>query len=304
MNKYRVLLVGGAGTLGSDILSSDLPNFTFFIIDDFKESTLTEIEVSKYCEYKNANVADYVAVQEVFFKFKPNVVIYLATTVSNDQNRALESNILGLKNVIIEATNKDFPHIIYIQSFLTRETNQAITEKTPKVTHDSYSTWKLAGEFLLSSYHGKKTTIILSSVISPLISVGAIPAFTKKILDVDPITITNTSRDYLDPQSFVDALEIVITKDLKFSEIVIGSGVEIATEEILRRVSLGLGIDSDKLKFAVIDPKPSDPNRVTLDSSLFQESTDWKPGLSLQEQIDKIIENLKFKKEFSVRLHH
>ena len=209
MNNYRVLLVGGAGTLGSDILTSNLPNFTFFVVDDFKESTLTEIEVAKYCNYKNANAADYVAVQEVFLKFKPNVVIYLATTVSNDQNRALESNVLGLKNVITEATTNNFPHVIYIQSFLTRETNQPITEKTPKAAHDSYSTWKLAGEILLSSYQGKKTTIILSSVISPLISVGAIPAFAKKILANDPITITKTSRDYLDPQSFIDDLALL-----------------------------------------------------------------------------------------------
>jgi len=304
LQKYRVLLIGGAGTLGSDILSSNLPNFTFFVIDDFKESTLTEIEVSKYCEYKNANVADYVAVQEVFFKFKPNVVIYLATTVSNDQNRALESNVLGLKNVIIEATNNDFPHVIYIQSFLTRETNQPITEKTPKAAHDSYSTWKLAGEFLLSSYHGKKTTIILSSVISPLISVGAIPAFVRKISNNQPITITKTSRDYLNPQSFIDALEIVMKGDLDISEIVVGSGFEITTEEILSQVSFRLGIGSDKLKFAITDPEPSDPKRVVLDSSLFQELTDWKPGLALEIQINKIIDNLKLKKEFSVRLHH
>jgi nucleoside-diphosphate-sugar epimerase len=304
LEKYRVLLVGGAGTLGSDILASNLPNFTFFVIDDFKESTLTEIEVSKYCEYKKANVADRMAVQEIFLKFKPNVVIYLATTVSNDQNRALESNVLGVNNVVMEASTNNFPHVIYIQSFLTRETAQPINEKTPKVAHDSYSTWKLAGEFLLSSYHGKKTTIILSSVISPLISVGAIPAFVKKILSNDPITITKTSRDYLNPQSFIDALEIIIVDKLEISEIVIGSGIEITTEEILSQVSLGLGIGSDKLKFAVIDPKPNDPRRVTLDSSLFQELTDWKPGLALEKQINKIIDNLKLKKEFSVRLHH
>ncbi len=304
MEKYRVLLVGGAGTLGSDILASNLPNFTFFVIDDFKESTLTEIEVSKYCEYKNANAADRVAVQEVFLKFKPNVVIYLATTVSNDQNRALESNVLGLKNVITESTTNNFPHVIYIQSFLTRETNQPITEKSSKVAHDSYSTWKLAGELLLSSYQGKNTTIILSSVISPLISVGAIPAFVKKILVNDPITITKTSRDYLDPQSFIDALEIVMTDDLDISEIVVGSGIEITTEEILSQISLVFGIGIDKLKFTVVDPKPSDPISVTLDSSLFQELTDWKPGLALDKLINKIIDNLKLKKEFSVRLHH
>ena len=304
MNNNRVLLVGGAGTLGSDILASNLSNFTFFVIDDFKESTLTEIEVAKYCDYKNANAADYVSVQEVFLKFKPNVVIYLATTVSNDQNRALESNVLGFNNVVTEATTNNFPHIIYIQSFLTRETTQPINEKTPTVTRDSYSTWKLAGEFLLSSYHGKKTTIILSSVISPLISVGAIPAFAKKILANEPITITKTSRDYLDPQSFIDALQIVMKDNLDISEIVIGSGIEITTEEILSQVCLGLGISSDKLKFTVIDPRPSDPKRITLDSSLFQELTGWRPGLALEKQISKIIDNLKLKKEFSVRLHH
>ena len=304
MKNYRVLLVGGAGTLGSDILASNLSNFTFFVIDDFKESTLTEIEVAKYCDYKNANAADYVSVQEVFLKFKPNVVIYLATTVSNDQNRALESNVLGFNNVVTEATTNNFPHIIYIQSFLTRETTQPINEKTPTVTRDSYSTWKLAGEFLLSSYHGKKTTIILSSVISPLISVGAIPAFAKKILANEPITITKTSRDYLDPQSFIDALQIVMKDNLDISEIVIGSGIEITTEEILSQVCLGLGTSSDKLKFTVIDPRPSDPKRITLDSSLFQELTGWRPGLALEKQISKIIDNLKLKKEFSVRLHH
>ena len=304
MKKYRVLLVGGAGTLGSDILSSNLPNFTFFVIDDFKEATLTEIEVSKYCEYKNGNAADYEAVREVFLNFKPNIVIYLATTLSNDQNRALESNVLGLKNVITEASIDDLPHLIYIQSFLTRETLSPINEKTPVAAHDSYSTWKLAGELLLSSYHGKKTTIILSSIISPLISVGAIPAFIKKILAFDPITITKTSRDYLDPQSFIDALEIIIGNDLEISEVVIGSGIEISTEEILRQVSLGLNIESDKLEFILIDPRPSDPKRIILDSKLFQELTGWQPSLTLDRQMNKIIESLKLKKEVEVRLHH
>ena len=128
--------------------------------------------------------------------------------------------------------------------------------------------------------------------------------FAKKVLSNDPITITKTSRDYLDPQSFIDALEIVIIGDLEISEIVIGSGVEITTEEIFRQVLLGLGIDPNKLKFAVTDPKPSDPKKVTLDSSLFQELTNWKPSLALDKQISRIINNLKLEKEFSVRLHH
>ncbi len=303
MEKYRVLLVGGAGTLGSDILSSNLPNFTFFVIDDFKESTLTEIEVSKCCEYKNANAADRMAVHDVFVEFKPNVVIYLATTISNDQNRALESNVLGVKNIIEEASKDNNPHIIYIQSFLTREHLKPITEKTPVLTHDSYSTWKLTGELLLTTYTGRKTTVILSSVISPLISVGAIPAFIERISTDQQVKVTNTSRDYLDPASFIRSLEILITSNIGVEQVVIGSGRVTNTEEILKIVSKCLGIKIEDLKFEIIEPKSSDPVKIILDSSFFQSVTNWTPKFDLDDQINKVVNNF-LAREVTVRLHH
>jgi nucleoside-diphosphate-sugar epimerase len=303
MEKYRVLLVGGAGTLGSDILAANLANFTFFVVDDFKESALTEIEVSKYCEYKNTNAANKESMREVFSKFKPNVIIYLATTMSSDQNRALESNILGLNNVIREASVDNNSHIIYIQSYLTRKTNDAINEKTAIQTRDSYSTWKLAGEFLLSTYAGKRTTIILSSVISPLLSVGAIPNFIKLISRNQPIVITDTCRDYLDPHSFIEALQIVINNKLEISEVVIGSGSNTSTENILSEVANSLGKDLKNIQFEVTEPKASDPKKIILDFSLFQSITGWKPSLTLRDEISAVIKKHETN-ELKVRLHH
>jgi nucleoside-diphosphate-sugar epimerase len=303
MEKYRVLLVGGAGTLGSDILAANLANFTFFVVDDFKESALTEIEVSKYCEYKNTNAANKESMREVFSKFKPNVIIYLATTMSSDQNRALESNILGLNNVIREASVDNNSHIIYIQSYLTRKTNDAINEKTAIQTRDSYSTWKLAGEFLLSTYAGKRTTIILSSVISPLLSVGAIPHFIKLISRNQPIVITDTCRDYLDPHSFIEALQIVINNKLEISEVVIGSGSNTSTENILSEVANSLGKDLKNIQFEITEPKDSDPKKIILDFSLFQSITGWKPSLTLRDEISAVIKKHETN-ELKVRLHH
>jgi nucleoside-diphosphate-sugar epimerase len=303
MEKYRILLVGGAGTLGSDILAANLPNFTFFVVDDFKESALTEIEVSKYCEYKNTNAANKESIREVFSRFKPNVIVYLATTLSGDQNRALESNVLGLKNVILEASVDNHSHIVYIQSFLTRKTNDAINEKTAIQARDSYSTWKLAGEFLLASYAGKRTTIILSSVISPHLSVGAIPHFIKLISRNQPVVITDTYRDYLDPNSFIEALQIVITDKLDISEVVIGSGSNTSTENILSEVANCLGKDLKNIQFKVTEPKATDPKKIVLDFSLFQSITGWKPSLTLRDEISAVIKNLETK-ELKVRLHH
>lgn len=306
MKEYRILLVGGAGALGSDILASNLyklPNFTFFVLDDFSESRLTEMQVSKYCHYKNANTADLSSVREVFNSFKPNVIIYLATTLSNDQNKSLQSNVIGLSNVITESSLGSAPHIIYIQSFLTRDTHQPITENTPITARDSYSTWKLAGELLLDSYFGKKTTVILSSVTSPLISVGAIPIFIKKILNNQSIKITETYRDYIDPQSFINALKIIVENNFESSVFVIGTGVELGTQDVLKQVSLCLGVDTNQLKVEVVNSKPSDPRKITLDSSLFQELTQWHPEFKLSEQIQQIIKNFD-NKETEIRLHH
>jgi len=302
--KKRILLVGGAGTLGSDILSSHFPDFVFFVLDDFKNATLSEVDLSKICEYRKNNVADSQAIKEVFLKFRPDVVIYLATSLSNDENRALESNILGVKNVITEASVNNFPHLIYIQSFLTRESFEPINEQTGKVARNSYATWKLAGELLFSTYQGKKTTITLSSILSPLISIGAIPAFVKNIVNNQPSIINKTYRDYLNPQSFIDALKIIIAEDLNLSEIVIGSGIEISSEELFRQVASGLNINSKNLNFEIVDPKPSDPERILLNSALFQELTGWQPKLTLELEVKKILENLKFRGDFEVRLHH
>jgi nucleoside-diphosphate-sugar epimerase len=302
--KKRILLVGGAGTLGSDILASPLPDFVFFVIDDFKNATLSEVELSKICDYRKNNVADSQAIKEVFLNFRPDVVIYLATSLSNDENRAVESNILGVKNVITEASLNNYPHLIYIQSFLTRETFEPINEKSGKVARNSYATWKLSGELLLSTYQGKKTTIILSSILSPLISIGAIPAFVKNIVHNRPSIINKTYRDYLNPQSFIDALKIIIVEDFNLSEIVIGSGIEISSEELFRQVASGLSINSKNLNFEIVNPKPTDPERILLSSTLFQELTGWQPTLSLEHQVKKILENLKFRRDFEVRLHH
>ena len=68
--KKRVLLLGGAGTLGSDILSANLNNYDFFVVDNFADSTLNEGELSALCKYQNVNVADQASINDIFETFK------------------------------------------------------------------------------------------------------------------------------------------------------------------------------------------------------------------------------------------
>lgn len=302
MSKQRILLLGGAGTLGSDILDADLSEHELFVVDNFSESTLTEVEVMQKCNFRNISVADKLAMTEVFEDFKPDVVIYLATTLSDNQMRAYESNVLGMINAIGCSQKLNFPKIIYVQSFLTRSSDTEINTKTPFEARDSYSTWKLAAELLLKSYTGKKTTLILASVLSPRLSVGAVPAFVKRIQGNEKIKVTNTSRDYIHSETFISALKAILNNIKDEDEvIVLGSAQPVSTLDILKHTALAFGMTLEDVNYEIVEPKPSDPARISL-------SSDWLNEIrvnssSIENSIKSIVTNLIHNRK-EIRLHH
>ena len=300
LNK-RVLLLGGAGTLGSDILSANLKKYDFFVVDNFADSTLNEGELGEFCQYKNADVADLVAIEDIFENFKPEVVLYLATTLSNNQQLALNSNVLGMKNAISASERFGLPKIIYIQSFLTRNCDDVITTNTPVEAKNSYATWKLATEYLLQEYAGPKITLILSSVLSPRLTIGAIPAFARRILKDEPIKVTDTYRDYLNPKSFILGLTNLMESSESLETLVLGSGNSISTHELLKLTAKNLDKVMNQIDFELIDAKNSDPKKVTLDP-------EWRQSFMsseevIEECVSKIIRRLQ-QSEGKVRSHH
>ena len=300
MPKRRILLLGGAGTLGSDILDADFTEYELFIVDDFSESALTEDEVQQKHNYRNMSVADQLGMMKVFQEFKPDFVVYLATTLSSNQRRSYESNVLGMLNTINAAEQTNFPTIIYIQSFLTRRSDLAIDLNSPTEARDSYSTWKLAAEYLLNSYKGKKNTLILASVLSPRLSVGAVPAFVRRIQNGEDIKVTDTYRDYIDSETFISGLKALI-ENVESEVKILGSGISVSTLDILKFTASSLGLTFDKIKYEKVEPKTSDPQRISLNS-------DWLNHLqvrssNIQNSVYEIVMRL-IRSQIQARLHH
>ena len=301
VEKTKILLIGGAGTLGSDFLDANLNDYELLVIDNFSESALTEDEVRNKVQCLNASVADELAILRAFEEFKPNVVIYLATTLSNDQRRAYESNLLGMANSIKAAEQTTQPMFIYIQSFLTRKSDETITSKSPIEAKDSYSAWKLAAEFLLTSYSGKKTTLILASVLSPRLSIGAIPAFVRRIQAKEQIQVTNTFRDYIDPKTFIYGMKQIIGSTSDQDVIVLGSNDSKSTFEILEKTATALDLTLHQIDYKLIEPKLSDPKKITLENSQFLGIT--IPQSEIEQCIQKIVKNL-LNSNQQLRSHH
>jgi nucleoside-diphosphate-sugar epimerase len=184
---------------------------------------------------------------------------------------------------------------------LTRNCDYEITATTPVEAKDSYATWKLAAEYLLQEYSGPKTTLILASVLSPRLTIGAIPAFTRRILKKEPIKVTDTYRDYLDPKSFIFGLTQLMESSEVLEKLVLGSGYAISTLELLKITAKILNKNLNQIDFELIKPKYSDPKKITLDPK-------WRQSFMTSENViercvSELVRQLKQSKD-KIRSHH
>lgn len=301
--KSKILLIGGAGTLGSDLIPVLSTNNDLFVIDNLLSSVLNRTTISDYADFFEVDAANSTDFSTTFRLIQPDVVIFLATSMSADQRIAYDSNVGALKNLISCAESENLPKIIYVQSFLTRNTAFPISESSTYEAKDSYSTWKLAAELLLASYSGQHTTVILSSVISPCLNVGAIPAFTSRILKNEHIKVTNSQRDYLNPEDFINFMSRLINSEVWNSCLVVGTGIPTSTSLILKEVCSALGRSLESVSFEEIEPAVSDPKVVSLDSSRVQRDFGLTFSSDFSKSIKATVDNF-IQTNPVVRLHH
>ena len=298
----RVILAGGAGTLGGDLVDLLSTRHQFMVIDDFQESSVDYEWLTTKVQVLRANLANIKAIEKSVIEFNPEAIIYLATTVSLDQQRGFET-VIGLKNLLEIGSRVGQPRVLYIQSFLTRDVSKPVRSDSPLLARDSYSVWKLAGELLLDSYNGESATIVLSSVISPRLNVGAIPAFVRRLSAKQSLQVTSTSRDYLHPEDFCSAIELLLTLPGLPQKTVVGSGKAIQTEQVALAVAQAMGIDLDPQEITVLEPKISDPSIVILDPDEFSEWAQWSPLHGFKDAVEQCVREIAHSQR-KIRQHH
>ena len=301
--KNRLLVVGGAGTLGSDLIPILIEEYDLFVLDNFSSAVMRKDEISKYAKVIDIDASREDLLSKIFEEIRPTIVIFLATSMSKTEEIAYNANIKAMHSVIKSAEETSLPFIVYIQSFLTRSTSNPISETTEIEAKDSYAVWKLGAELLLNDYKGRQCTVVLSSVISPKLNVGAIPAFASRILKKEHIKVTNTYRDYLNPSDFTSFIKKILASESVPNKLIVGSGAPVKTLDILRKVSDALNVDMKDVSFEEIESKPSDPKLITLDSTLvsheFEISFSHEFDASIKKTVENFIENSPV-----IRLHH
>ena len=301
-----ILITGGAGTLAGDFLDYWQENAIdeeLILLDNLSQSVVESTEISAAnIRLLRIDCTETQTVVELFAKYQPRAVLHFASTMDSS-DFGFNSNIQTLLATLIAAEKTSRPIIFFPQSFLSRNCSESIADESliePEL--GEYPLFKSLCEIYLRAYSGKSVAGIISTTLSPRLSIGPIPAFIKRLLGGQAISISDTSRDYISPSAVVTAILLTLEESFEEETVVIASGTSKATKDIYHSVSAQLNISRDP-EPGVTPPGPGDPREILLVPSKKLIDVGWNPLMNLDSALINCINAVKTSTT-SIRQHH
>ncbi|KCV26850.1 NAD(P)H-binding protein, PF13460 family, partial [Bordetella bronchiseptica 00-P-2730] len=168
----RILITGGAGCLGSNLIEHWLPQgHEIFVIDNFATGKREVVPPTARLTVREGSIADADLIHECFATFQPDVVVHAAAAYKDpdDWKEDVSTNVLGSVYVAQAARKSGVKRLINFQTALCygRPTQLPIPADHPTAPFTSYGISKTAGEqFMLLS--GVPTlTLRIANVTGP-----------------------------------------------------------------------------------------------------------------------------------------
>ena len=203
LKNKRILITGGGGSIGSELVRQLAPDNKIFIIDNNETNTYLLREEMRGKGYwvhsRTGDVRNKATVFDVFSDFKPQIVFHAAAlkhVTPNEEypREAVETNIIGTLNMIEEAKNWEC-----VDKFVFISTDKVVNANC------NMGITKLCAEGLV-----RKAGFIAVRFGNVLNSRGSVlKIWEKQVKDKIPITITDKRMErYM--MTIPDACELVI----------------------------------------------------------------------------------------------
>ena len=174
LENKTVLVTGAAGFIGANLAEALLrrpENIRVIGIDSMnsyydvslKEYRLSEIEKladGKCLSFIRGNIADRALVNEVFGKYRPDIVVNLAAQAgvrysTTNPDAYIESNIIGFYNILEACRNHPTEHLVYASSSSVYGSNEKVPYSTEDKVDDPvslYAATKKSNELFAHAY--------------------------------------------------------------------------------------------------------------------------------------------------------
>jgi len=286
----KILITGGAGCLGSNLIEHWLPNgHEIFVIDNFATGKREVVPDVKGLTVVEGSVANAELVNNCFEKFKPEIVIHSAAAYKDPENWVEDAttNVIGSTIVARAAKANAVSRLINFQTALCygRPQTLPIPVTHPTAPFTSYGITKTAGEqFMLLS--GVPTlSLRIANVTGPRLAIGPIPTFYKRLKAGQNCFCSDTSRDFLDMSDFLSFMDIAIQSNTLTGVYNVSSGEAHSIKEIFDLVVTYLGLPKQEVPIVAVEA--DDVPVVALDPSETLKSFGWKSKISFADTINK-----------------
>ena len=286
----RILITGGAGCLGSNLIEHWLPQGQqILVIDNFATGKREVVPTVDGLSVVEGDIANAQLVNDTFAKFRPDVVVHAAAAYKDPDNwvEDASTNVIGSVHVAKAAKACGAQRLINFQTALCygRPTQLPIPADHPTAPFTSYGISKTAGEqFMLMS--GLPTlSLRIANVTGPRLAIGPIPTFYKRLKAGQGCFCSNSSRDFLDMSDFLKFMDIAIQPQAATGVFNIASGEAHSIKEIFDLVTeyLGMGQQEVPVKPVGDDDVPV----VSLDASETTKAFGWAAQVSFKETINR-----------------
>jgi len=316
----KLLVTGGAGFIGS--------NFIRYWFDSYPEDFVVNFDLLTYAGnlenltdvikrvgdkyvFVKGDIADISAVELVFEKHKPDIVVNFAAESHNswaiiDPGRFFRTNILGTQTLLEVARQKGiarFQHVSTCEVYgdLSLNSDKIFTEQSPCRPRTPYNASKAGADHAVQAYH---LTFNVPTVISRCSNnygsfqfpEKVIPLFTTRALEGQPLPLykhSQNKREWVHVLDHCRAIDLMIRQG-KVGEVYnVGTGTEKTVEEIADSILVTLNLPRDMKTY--VPDRPSHDRRYLLDSSKIRAELGWKPLVDfvdgLPETVRWYIEN-------------
>jgi len=245
IKNQRILVTGGAGSIGSELVRQLAPNNKVFILDQNETGTFDLREELKQDGYwvhsRTGDIRDPKVLSDVFEDFKPQYVFHAAALKHVTPNEeypleAIQTNILGTYNVMAEAKRWEC-----LEKFVFISTDKVVNG------HSIMGATKKVGEIMIRNQGKGFVAVRFGNVIGSRGS--AIPIWQNQLDRNKPLTVTD-SRMSRYMMTIPEACNLVIEASIlgKGGEVMIldmGEQVNVLelAKEILHKSGSEVGIE-------------------------------------------------------------